>query len=324
MSSDLIDAWWRAANYLSAGQIYLLANPLLREPLRPEHIKPRLLGHWGTSPGLNFCYAHLNRVIRERDQDMIYIMGPGHGGPAAVANAWLEGTYGEVYPEVGQSVEGMRRLFRQFSFPGGIPSHVAPETPGSIHEGGELGYSLAHAYGAAFDNPGLVVACIVGDGEAETGPLATSWHSNKFLDPDRDGRVLPILHLNGYKIANPSVLARIPESELVSLLKGYGFQPYIVSGDDPATMHEAMAATLDQVFGELDRNPMIVLRTPKGWTGPREVDGLAVEGTWRAHQVPLAEVRTNPAHLAQLEQWLRSYRPEELFDADGALVATLR
>jgi xylulose-5-phosphate/fructose-6-phosphate phosphoketolase len=324
VNTDPIDVWWRAANYLSAGQIYLLANPLLREPLTPEHIKPRLLGHWGTSPGLNLCYAHLNRVIRERDQDMIYIMGPGHGGPAAVANAWLEGTYGEIYPHAGQSEDGMRRLFRQFSFPGGVPSHVAPETPGSIHEGGELGYSLAHAYGAAFDNPGLVVACIVGDGEAETGPLATSWHSNKFLDPARDGRVLPILHLNGYKIANPAVLARIPESELVSLLKGYGYQPYIVSGDDPAAVHDQMAATLDQAFDEIDRHPMIVLRTPKGWTGPREVDGLPVEGTWRSHQVPLAEVRTNPGHLAQLEAWLRSYRPEELFEDSGAPVPALR
>ncbi|MFI7106342.1 phosphoketolase [Nonomuraea sp. NPDC050227] len=317
---DHIDAYWRAANYLSVGQIYLLDNPLLAEPLRPEHIKPRLLGHWGTTPGLNFCFAHLNRVISERDQDMIYIAGPGHGGPAAVAHAWLEGSYTERYPDVSQDVEGMRRLFRQFSFPGGIPSHVAPETPGSIHEGGELGYSLAHAYGAAFDNPGLVVACVIGDGEAETGPLAASWHSNKFLDPRRDGVVLPILHLNGYKIANPTVLARIPEQDLFKLMEGYGYRPHLVGPS-----HEEMAATLDTVFDELaeykdgqDRRlPMIVLRTPKGWTGPREVDGKPVEGTWRAHQVPLAGVRENPAHLAMLEEWMRSYRPQELFGSDG-------
>ncbi|MCF6474574.1 phosphoketolase family protein [Nonomuraea sp. MG754425] len=315
-----IDAYWRAANYLSVGQIYLLDNPLLSEPLRPEHIKPRLLGHWGTTPGLNFCFAHLNRVIRERDQDMIYIVGPGHGGPAAVAHAWLEGSYTERYPDVSPDVEGMRRLFRQFSFPGGIPSHVAPETPGSIHEGGELGYALAHAYGAAFDNPGLVVACVIGDGEAETGPLAASWHSNKFLDRRRDGIVLPILHLNGYKIANPAVLARIPTGELVKLMEGYGYRPHLVGPD-----HEEMAATLDTAFdeiaayraGEAERLPMIVLRTPKGWTGPREVDGKPVEGTWRAHQVPLANVRENPAHLAMLEEWMRSYRPEELFGPDG-------
>ncbi|MEU9023975.1 phosphoketolase family protein [Actinomadura sp. NPDC048394] len=334
-----IDAYWRAANYLSAGQIYLLDNPLLREPLRPEHIKPRLLGHWGTSPGLNFCYVHLNRVIRARDLDAIYVMGPGHGGPSAVANAWLEGTYSEVYPAVSQDAEGMRALFRQFSFPGGIPSHVAPETPGSIHEGGELGYSLAHAYGAAFDNPGLVVACIVGDGEAETGPLATSWHSTKFLDPVNDGAVLPILHLNGYKIANPAVLARIPEEELVTLFEGYGYAPIVVSGDDPATMHRDMAAALDRALDEIagiqlaardegatgrPRWPMIILRTPKGWTGPKQVDGLPVEGTWRAHQVPLAGVRDNPEHLAQLEAWLRSYRPDELFDGAGRPVAALR
>jgi xylulose-5-phosphate/fructose-6-phosphate phosphoketolase len=333
-----IDAYWRAANYLSVGQIYLLANPLLREPLRPEHIKPRLLGHWGTSPGLNFCYAHLNRVIKAGDLNMIYIMGPGHGGPAAVANAWLEGTYSEVYPHVSRDAAGMERLFRQFSFPGGIPSHVAPETPGSIHEGGELGYSLAHAYGAAFDTPDLVVACIVGDGEAETGPLATGWHSNKFLDPARDGAVLPILHLNGYKIANPAILARIPESELVALLEGYGHRPYLVSGDDPALMHEQMATTLDEALAEISRIqsaargggarerprwPMIVLRSPKGWTGPRQVDGLPVEGTWRSHQVPLPGVRENPEHLAQLERWLRSYRPGELFDEDGRPVAVL-
>ncbi|GAA2624748.1 phosphoketolase family protein [Actinomadura fulvescens] len=327
-----IDAYWRAANYLSAAQIYLLANPMLREPLRPEHIKPRLLGHWGTTPGLNFCYAHLNRLIRARDLNMIYIMGPGHGGPAAVANAWLEGTYSEVYPQVPQDEAGMARLFRQFSFPGGVPSHVAPETPGSIHEGGELGYSLAHAYGAAFDNPELTVACIVGDGEAETGPLAASWHANKFLDPVHDGAVLPILHLNGYKIANPAVLARIPEEELVQLFDGYGYNPYLVTGDDPARMHRGMAAALDRAFDEIAaiqkgarggkirerrRWPVIILRTPKGWTGPREVDGVPVEGTWRAHQVPLSGVRDNPEHLAQLEGWLRSYRPERLFDDQG-------
>ncbi|MDX6427957.1 MAG: xylulose-5-phosphate/fructose-6-phosphate phosphoketolase, partial [Streptosporangiaceae bacterium] len=334
-----IDAYWRAANYLSVGQIYLLANPLLREPLSREQIKPRLLGHWGTSPGLNFCYAHLNRVIKARDLDMMYVMGPGHGGPAAVANAWLEGTYSEVYPHISRDAGGMARLFRQFSFPGGIPSHVAPETPGSIHEGGELGYSLTHAYGAAFDNPDLVVACIVGDGEAETGPLAASWHSNKFLDPVGDGAVLPILHLNGYKIANPAVLARIPESELMALMEGYGYRPYLVSGDEPAAMHEQMAAILDEALTEISRIqsaartgertdrprwPMIILRSPKGWTGPKEVDGLPVEGTWRAHQVPLPGVRENPAHLAQLEEWMRSYRPEELFDEEGRPVAELR
>ncbi|GIH46557.1 xylulose-5-phosphate/fructose-6-phosphate phosphoketolase [Microbispora rosea] len=321
-----IDAYWRAANYLSVGQIYLMDNPLLTEPLRPEHIKPRLLGHWGTTPGINFCFAHLNRIIRERGQDMIYIAGPGHGGPAAVAHAWLEGTYTERYPHVTRDAEGMRRLFRQFSFPGGIPSHVAPETPGSIHEGGELGYALSHAYGAAFDNPGLAVACIVGDGEAETGPLATGWHSNKFLNRDTDGVVLPILHLNGYKIANPTVLARIPEDELVKLFEGYGYRPHIVSGQEPAEMHELMAATLDTVFDELaDRGPlpMIILRTPKGWTGPREVDGLPVEGTWRAHQVPLTDVRDRPDRLEYLEEWMRSYRPEELFDADGRPVETI-
>ena len=338
--SRLLDAYWRAANYLSAGQIYLLDNPLLREPLAPRHIKPRLLGHWGTSPGLNFCYAHLNRVIKRRDQNMIYVMGPGHGGPSAVANAWLEGTYTEVYPEVTRDGRGMARLSRQFSFPGGVPSHVAPETPGSIHEGGELGYSLAHAYGAAFDNPDLVVACIVGDGEAETGPLATSWQSGRFLDPVRDGAVLPILHLNGYKIANPTVLARIPEQDLVWLMQGHGYRPIIVSGDDPAVMHQRMAAALDEAMdgiaaiqaaarggeggGEPPRWPMLVLRTPKGWTGPKDVDGLPVEGTWRSHQVPLSGVRDNPGHLAQLEQWLRSYRPEELFDEDGRPVEELR
>ncbi len=333
-----INAYWRAANYLSVGQIYLLDNPLLREPLLPEHCKPRLLGHWGTTPGLNFIYAHMNRVIRNWDLDAIYIIGPGHGGPAIVANAYLEGTYSEVYPSITRNEAGMRRLFRQFSFPGGIPSHVAPETPGSIHEGGELGYSLSHAYGAAFDNPDLVVCCVVGDGEAETGPLATGWHSNKFIDPVTDGAVLPILHLNGYKIANPTVLARIPEGELRSLLEGYGHHPYFVSGDDPATMHQAMAATLDTVIeeihaiqraareeGDIARRPwpMIVLRSPKGWTGPKEVDGEPVEGTWRAHQVPMAEVRTNPDHRAILETWMRSYRAEELFDEDGALIAEL-
>ncbi|WP_327092493.1 phosphoketolase family protein [Nonomuraea sp. NBC_01738] len=315
-----IDAYWRAANYLSVGQIYLLDNPLLTEPLRPEHIKPRLLGHWGTTPGLNFCFAHLNRIIVERDQEMMYVIGPGHGGPAAVAHAWLEGTYSGHYPDVSQDAAGMRRLFRQFSFPGGVPSHVAPQTPGSIHEGGELGYSLAHAYGAAFDNPGLVVACVVGDGEAETGPLAASWHSGKFLDPVHDGTVLPILHLNGYKIANPTVLSRIPEHELIKLMEGYGYRPTIIGPS-----HEEMAAALDVVFDEIgayrdgytDRPPMIILRTPKGWTGPDIVDGVQVEGTWRAHQVPLAQVRENPRHLAMLERWMRSYRPEELFDEDG-------
>ncbi|NAS25976.1 phosphoketolase [Herbidospora sp. NEAU-GS84] len=316
---EKVDAYWRAANYLSVGQIYLLDNPLLTEPLTAAHIKPRLLGHWGTTPGLNFVFAHLNRVITERGQDMIYIAGPGHGGPAAVAHAWLEGSYSETYPDVSQDAAGMRRLFRQFSFPGGIPSHVAPETPGSIHEGGELGYSLAHAYGAAFDNPGLVVACVIGDGEAETGPLAASWHSNKFTDPERDGAVLPILHLNGYKIANPTVLSRIPAEELTKLMEGYGYRPYTVEGEDPAAMHKLMADTLDAVFDDIAAGlqPMIILRTPKGWTGPKEVDGVPVEGTWRSHQVPLASVRENPAHLAMLEQWMRSYRPEELFGADG-------
>jgi xylulose-5-phosphate/fructose-6-phosphate phosphoketolase len=334
----LLDAYWRAANYLSVGQIYLLDNPLLRVPLRPEHIKPRLLGHWGTTPGLNFLYAHLNRVIRAWDLDAIYVTGPGHGGPGVVANAYLEGTYSELYPHVSRDEAGLRRLFRQFSFPGGIPSHVAPETPGSINEGGELGYSLAHAYGAAFDNPDLLVCCVVGDGEAETGALATSWHGNKFLNPARDGTVLPILHLNGYKIANPAVLARIPDDELVALFEGYGYRVHTVVGDVPETMHEQMAATLDAVveeIGDIQRTarqgrsvdrarwPMIVLRSLKGWTGPKVVDGLPVEGTFRAHQVPLAEVRTNPEHLAMLETWMRSYRPEELFDEDGALVREL-
>ena len=331
---ELLDAYWRAANYLSVGQIYLLDNPLLREPLQPEHVKPRLLGHWGTTPGLNLVYAHMNRVIRERDIDAIYICGPGHGGPGMVANAYLEGTYSELYAHIPENEEGLRRLFRQFSFPGGIPSHVAPETPGSIHEGGELGYALAHAYGAAFDNPGLLVTCVVGDGEAETGPLAASWHANKFLHPQRDGAVLPILHLNGYKIANPTVLARIPERELVSLLEGYGYRPLIVAGDDPADVHRRLAATLDEALDEIavfkrsatarPRWPMIVLRTPKGWTGPKVVDGLPVEGTWRAHQVPLAETRENKEHRRQLEEWMRSYRPEELFDEHGVLVPELR
>jgi xylulose-5-phosphate/fructose-6-phosphate phosphoketolase len=335
----LLDAYWRAANYLSVGQIYLLDNPLLREPLAAEHVKPRLLGHFGTTPGLNLIYAHLNRAIRERDLDMIYVCGPGHGGPGMVANAYLEGTYSELYAHVPESEDGMRALFRQFSFPGGIPSHAAPETPGSIHEGGELGYALAHAYGAAFDNPGLIVACVVGDGEAETGPLATSWHANKFLNPVRDGSVLPFLHLNGYKIANPTVLARIPEEELVALLQGYGYEPLVVAGDEPEHVHRALAGALDRALDRIDeiqdaarvrselgrpRWPMIVLRTPKGWTGPKEVDGLPVENTWRSHQVPLAETRENPEHRRALEEWMRSYRPEELFDEEGRLVPELR
>ncbi|MEU5148633.1 phosphoketolase family protein [Streptomyces yangpuensis] len=328
-----LDAHWRAANYLAAGQIYLMDNPLLTEPLRPEHIKPRLLGHWGTSPGLNLVYTHLNRVIKERGQEALCVWGPGHGGPAVLANSWLEGTYTGTYPDISRDGEGMRKLFRQFSFPGGVPSHVAPETPGSIHEGGELGYSLAHAYGAAFDNPGLLVACVIGDGEAETGPLAASWHSNKFLDPVRDGSVLPILHLNGYKIANPTILSRIPEAELDALLRGYGHEPLHVTGSDPRSVHQAMAQAMDKALdriGEIRHEaqaakgdparrpwPVIVLRTPKGWTGPTAVDGDPVEGTWRAHQVPLAGVRENPEHLQMLEQWLRSYRPEELFDSEG-------
>ena len=335
-----IDAWWRAANYLSIGQIYLQANPLLTEPLAAVHIKKRLLGHWGTTPGLNFIYAHLNRIIREREQQTLYIAGPGHGGPGMVANAWLDGTYSEIYSPISLDEAGMHGLFRQFSFPGGIPSHAAPETPGSIHEGGELGYSLSHAYGAAFDNPNLLVAAVVGDGEAETGPLATSWHSNKFLDPVGDGTVLPILHLNGYKIANPSVLARIPEAELLELMRGYGHNPHIVSGgfdgEDPMLVHERMGATLDTVLaeiaeirraaaaGELEgtaRWPMIILRTPKGWTCPAEIDGLPVENTWRAHQVPLANARDTEAHTRLLEEWMLSYRPRELFDATGAPVA---
>jgi xylulose-5-phosphate/fructose-6-phosphate phosphoketolase len=320
----LIDAYWRAANYLSVGQIYLLDNPLLREPLRPEHVKPRLLGHWGTTPGLNFLYTHLNRAIRERDLDAIFVTGPGHGGPAVVAQAYLEGTYSELYPHVGRDLAGLRALFRQFSFPGGIPSHAAPETPGSIHEGGELGYALSHAYGAAFDNPGLLVACVVGDGEAETGPLATSWHSNAFVDRETDGRVLPILHLNGYKIANPTVLARMPEEQLLSLLRGYGHEPYVFTAgldEDLLAAHARFAVLLDRALDDADA--MIVFRTPKGWTGPREVDGLQVEGTWRSHQVPLAEVRTNTGHRAELEAWLRSYAPDELFDEDGRLRAEL-
>ena len=325
-------AYWRAANYLAAGQIYLCANPLLKEPLTPQHIKRRLLGHWGTTPGQNFIYVHLNRIIRQHDLDMIYVSGPGHGGPAVVANVYLEGTYTEVYPAVSQDEEGLNTLFKQFSFPGGIPSHVAPETPGSIHEGGELGYSLSHAFGAAFDNPNLIVACVVGDGEAESGPLATAWHSNKFLNPVNDGVVLPILHLNGYKIANPAILARIPREELEALMRGYGWEPYFVEGDDPETMHPLMAATLDRVVAKIrhiqqdarehgNQNrpcwPMIVLQTPKGWTGPKIVDGLAVEGTFRSHQVPIADPATNPEHLKQLEEWLRSYRPNELFDEAG-------
>ncbi|MFD7921284.1 phosphoketolase [Streptomyces sp. NPDC059740] len=327
-----LDAQWRAANYLAVGQIYLMDNALLTEPLRPEHVKPRLLGHWGTSPGLNLVYTHLNRVIADRDRDVLCVWGPGHGGPAVLAGSWLDGSYSEVYPDVTRDAAGMARLFRQFSFPGGVPSHVAPETPGSLHEGGELGYSLSHAYGAALDNPDLVVACVIGDGEAETGPLAASWHSNKFLDPVHDGAVLPVLHLNGYKIANPTVLARLPQEELDALLRGYGHEPLHVTGDDPLAVHRAMAEALDTAFDRIDaiqqaareegvterpRWPVLVLRTPKGWTGPGSVDGLPVEGTWRAHQVPLDKVRTDPGHLRQLESWLRSYRPEELFDADG-------
>ncbi len=338
-----LDAYVRAANYLTAGQIYLMDNPLLRRPLVPNDIKPRLLGHWGTSPGLNFVYAHLSRIIKARTLDAIFVCGPGHGGPAVVANTWLEGTYSEVYPHVALDGEGMGRLFRQFSFPGGIPSHCSPETPGSLHEGGELGYSLSHAFGAAFDNPHLVVACVVGDGEAETGPAATGWHSNKFMDPRRDGVVLPILHLNGYKIAAPSLLARIPTSELLALFSGYGYRPVLVEGgfdgETVAEVHPRMAAALDDIFVETSeiqdsararrghvqpRWPMLILRTPKGWTGPKVVDGLPVEGTFRAHQLPLTEVRTNPDHLAQLETWLRSYRPEELFDADGRPVEMIR
>jgi xylulose-5-phosphate/fructose-6-phosphate phosphoketolase len=333
--ADAIDAYCRAANYLTVGQIYLLDNPLLREPLRLEHVKPRLLGHWGTSPGLNFIYAHLNRIIRKRDANLIYVCGPGHGGPAMVANTYLEGTYSELYPDVTLNEDGMRKLFRQFSFPGGIPSHAAPDVPGSIHEGGELGYALSHAYGAAFDNPGLIVACVVGDGEAETGPLATAWHSNKFLNPKRDGAVLPFLHLNGYKIANPTILARIPPDELNALFVGYGYEPLLVEGDDPALMHQQMAVALDKAFDRISsiqnaarqsgngvpsrpKWPMIILRSPKGWTGPKEVDGLKTEGFWRSHQVPLSGIADKPGHLKLLEDWLKSYRPEELFDEKGA------
>ncbi|HVG76201.1 MAG TPA: phosphoketolase family protein, partial [Thermoleophilaceae bacterium] len=336
---ESIHAYWRASNYLSVGQIYLLANPLLREPLALEHVKPRLLGHWGTTPGLNFIYVHMNRAIVEHDLNAIYITGPGHGGPGLVAQTWLEGSYTEIYHHVGQDEEGMRRLFRQFSFPGGVPSHVAPETPGSIHEGGELGYALVHAYGAAFDNPDLIVCAVVGDGEAETGPLAASWHSNKFVDPRRDGAVLPILHLNGYKIANPTVLARIPREDLEAFFEGQGHKPYFVEGSDPAEMHQLMAATLDEVVEEIRgiqrsvrdgertgpvRWPMIVLITPKGWTGPKEVDGKVTEGSFRSHQVPLSGLAQNPEHLALLEQWMKSYRPEELFDETGAPIPELR
>jgi xylulose-5-phosphate/fructose-6-phosphate phosphoketolase len=331
-------AYWRAANYLSVGQIYLLANPLLQEPLTLEHIKPRLLGHWGTTPGLNFIYVHFNRLIKKYDLNVIYITGPGHGGPGLVANTYLEGTYSEIYPHISQTVDGMRRLFKQFSFPGGIPSHVAPETPGSIHEGGELGYSIAHAYGAAFDNPDLLVCCVVGDGEAETGPLAASWHSNKFLNPARDGTVLPILHLNGYKIANPTVLARLSDTKLAELFTGYGYKPYFVEGHEPEQMHQLMAHTLDTIIAEigaiqndaragrsteLPAWPMIILRTPKGWTGPKIVDGKPVEGTWRAHQVPVTDL-AKPEHLTILEDWMKSYRPNELFDPQGKLIPELK
>ena len=332
------DAHWRAANYLSVGQIYLLDNPLLRDPLEPEHLKPRLLGHWGTTPGLNLIYTHCNRVIRQQDLDMIYVIGPGHGGPAIVAQTWLEGSWTDTYPGTTMDERGMKRLFQQFSFPGGIPSHVAPEVPGSIHEGGELGYSLSHAFGAAFDNPDLIVTAVVGDGEAETGPLATSWSGCRFLNPATDGAVLPILHLNGYKIANPTLLARIPEDDLESMLRGYGWDPLLVAGDDPREVHQHMAGTLDECVARIKeiqgsrpgrpseavRWPMIVMRTPKGWTGPEQVDGLAVEDTWRSHQVPLAKVRDNAEHRQQLEDWLRSYRPEELFDDDGSPVASIQ
>jgi xylulose-5-phosphate/fructose-6-phosphate phosphoketolase len=335
---DAMHAYWRAANYLSVGQIYLYDNPLLEKPLSKEHIKPRLLGHWGTTPGLNFIYVHLNRVIKQYDLNMIYICGPGHGGPGMVANAYLEGTYSEIYTNVSADAEGMQRLFKQFSFPGGIPSHAAPETPGSIHEGGELGYALSHAYGAAFDNPDLIVACVVGDGEAETGALATSWHSNKFLNPAQDGAVLPILHLNGYKIANPTVLARISHEELEQLFRGYGYTPYFVEGHEPEQMHQRMAATLDSVIADIQRIqaaarhngftqrprwPMIVLRTPKGWTCPPEIDGRRTEDYWRAHQVPMGELHENPAHIKILEDWMRNYRPEELFDAQGTFKSEL-
>ncbi len=341
LNPDLLrrmDAYWRAANYLSVGQIYLYGNPLLREPLKLTHIKPMLLGHWGTTPGQNFIYVHLNRVIKEHDLDMIYVAGPGHGGPALVGSTYLEGTYSEVYPSITQDEDGLKRLFTQFSFPGGIPSHVSPECPGSIHEGGELGYSLSHSFGAVFDNPDLIVACVVGDGEAETGPLATAWHSNKFLNAVTDGAVLPILHLNGYKIANPTILARIEHEELEQLLRGYGWEPYFVEGEDPAKMHQAMAGALDTVVARIraiqqaarsgadtgrPRWPMIVLKSPKGWTGPKFVDGQAVEGSFRSHQVPLSDPARNPEHLKQLEEWMRSYRPEELFDQAGRLVPEL-
>ena len=341
LSPDLLskmNAYWRAANYLSVGQIYLYDNPLLKQPLKLDHVKPRLLGHWGTTPGLNFLYVHLNRVIKKYDLNTIFIAGPGHGGPAMVANTYLEGTYSELYPNISQDEAGMKRLFKQFSFPGGIPSHVAPETPGSIHEGGELGYALAHAYGAAFDNPDLLVACVVGDGEAETGPMATSWHANKFLNPVHDGAVLPILHLNGYKIASPTVLARISHNELEELFQGYGYKPYFVEGDDPAKMHQLMAATLDKVIEEIRQIqkdvratgfkqrpiwPMIILRSPKGWTGPKEVDGKPTEGSWRSHQVPLSELAEKPEHLKLLEKWMKSYKPQELFDQTGKLIPEL-
>jgi xylulose-5-phosphate/fructose-6-phosphate phosphoketolase len=341
LSPDLLrkmDAYWRAANYLSVGQIYLYDNPLLKIPLTIDHIKPRLLGHWGTTPGLNFIYVHLNRVIKQYDLDTIYITGPGHGGPGLVANTYLEGTYSELYPNITQDEDGMKKLFKQFSFPGGIPSHVAPETPGSINEGGELGYSLVHAYGAVFDNPELLVACVVGDGEAETGALAASWHSNKFLNPVHDGAVLPILHLNGYKIANPTILARIPQEELEQLFKGYGYKPYIVEGDIPEKVHQLLAATLDHVIAEIKQIqrdartngfkkrpvwPMIIFRTLKGWTGPKIVDGIQIEGTWRAHQVPLAELATKPGHIKLLEEWMKSYKPEEIFDKNGKLITEL-
>ena len=334
-----LDAYWRAANYLSVGQIYLLDNPLLTEPLKLEHIKPRLLGHWGTTPGLNFIYVHCNRLIRERGLNMIYICGPGHGGPGMVANTYLEGTYSELYPNIQQNAEGMKRLFKQFSFPGGIPSHAAPETPGSIHEGGELGYSLVHANGAVFDNPGLIAVCVIGDGEAETAALATSWHCNKFLNPARDGAVIPILHANGYKIANPTILARLPREELINLLTGYGYKPYFVEGSQPEQMHRDMAAAMETVLAEIheiqhkaresgDHSrpvwPMIVLVSPKGWTGPKEVDGVPIEGTFRAHQVPLGDFQAKPQHLKMLETWMKSYRPEELFDETGRLIAELR
>ncbi|HDZ14243.1 MAG TPA: phosphoketolase family protein, partial [Pricia sp.] len=335
---DKMDAYWRAANYLSVGQIYLWDNPLMRKPLKPEHIKPMLLGHWGTTPGQNFIYVHLNRIIKKYDLDMIYVSGPGHGGPALVGSTYLEGTYSEIYPHISQDEEGLKKLFTQFSFPGGIPSHVSPECPGSIHEGGELGYSLSHAFGAAFDNPDLIVSCVVGDGEAETGPLATAWHSNKFLNPVTDGTVLPILHLNGYKIANPTILARIGHTELEQLFLGYGWKPYFIEGDDPMTMHRKMAELLDQVTEEIKtikenaaqgttterpQWPMIILKSPKGWTGPKFVDGLPVENHFRSHQVPLSDVANNPEHLKQLEDWFNSYRPEELFDEQGRLLREL-